>query len=149
MALSYHTKWLIAWTKEWFYLKNDLSKREDIKDFIQNPIRVSLGYKRTICYTNFEAQASIIAFNVVCVHIGTRDLVQEHLAFNTRPLRAEWDMPEAKEEDASKIEPGLVRLRCKYKFETQFEEPSDELLDVIKDKCNEILGNYSKKRSKH
>lgn len=36
-------------------------------------------------------------------------------------------------------------LRYKYKLEAQFEKPYDEWLDAIKDKCNEILGNYSKK----
>jgi hypothetical protein len=77
-----------------------------------------------------------------------RDLVQEHLAFNTWPLRATWDMLEMKDEDALEAEPGLVRLRYKYKFEAQFEEPCDECLDVIKDKCNKILGNYSKKEAK-
>ena len=40
-------------------------------------------------------------------------------------LRAEWDMHEMKEEDASEIEPGLVRLRYKYRFEDEFGEPSD------------------------
>jgi hypothetical protein len=41
-------------------------------------------------------------------------------------LRVEWDMHEMKEEDASEIEPGLVRLRYKYKFEAQFKERCDE-----------------------
>jgi hypothetical protein len=31
-----------------------------------------------------------------------RDLLQEHLAFNTWPLRAEWSMPEMKEEEFQK-----------------------------------------------
>lgn len=74
-----------------------------------------------------------------------RDLVQEHLAFNTWPQRAEWDMPEMTDKDASKIEPSLFRLRYKYKFETQFGEPCDEWLVAIEEKCNKILGNYSKK----
>jgi hypothetical protein len=46
-----------------------------------------------------------------------RDLVQEYLAFNTWPLRAKWDMPEMTEKDASEVEPGLIMLRHKYKFE--------------------------------
>jgi hypothetical protein len=45
---------------------------------------------------------------------------------------------------ASDAEPGLVRLRYKYKFEDEFGEPSDGWLDYVEAKCNEILGNYSK-----
>jgi Trm5-related predicted tRNA methylase len=48
------------------------------------------------------------------------------------------------EKDASDVEPGLVRLCYKYKFEDEFREPSDGWLDYIEAKCNEILGNYSK-----
>jgi hypothetical protein len=33
-----------------------------------------------------EAQAALVAFNIVCSYIGTRDLIQEHLAFNVWPL---------------------------------------------------------------
>jgi hypothetical protein len=63
---------------------------------------------------------------------------------DTWPLRAEWNMPEMKE-DASKIEPGLVRLWYRYNFENKFGEPCDEWLEAIEEKCNEILGNYSEK----
>jgi hypothetical protein len=52
------------------------------------------------------------------------------------------------EKDASKAEPRLIRLRYNYKFKTEFREPCDEWLDAIEDKCNEILGNYSKKEAK-
>jgi hypothetical protein len=93
-ALAYRSKWLNEWANERFYMKNDLKERVDIKDIIQTPIHTIFGYKRPICYINFEAQASIVAFNVVCTHIGMRNLVQEHLAFNILPLRAEWSMPE-------------------------------------------------------
>jgi hypothetical protein len=48
------------------------------------------------------------------------------------------------EKDASNIDPGLIRLRYKCKFEDEFGEPSDGWLDYIEAKCNEIFGNYSK-----
>lgn len=35
------------------------------------------------------------------------------------------------EKDASKKEPGLVRLHYKYKFEAEFGEPCDERLEAI------------------
>ena len=53
-------------------------------------------------------------------------------------------MPKMSENDASNAEPGLVRLRYKYKYEDECGEPSDGWLDYIEAKCNEILGNYSK-----
>ena len=102
LALTYRSKWPNEWAEKWFYMANDLKERDDIKDIIQTPIHTSFGYKRLTCYINFKAQSSIVAFNDVFTHIGMTDLVQEHLAFNTWPLRAEWSMPEMTEKDASK-----------------------------------------------
>jgi hypothetical protein len=65
-------------------------------------------------------------------------------AFKTWSLAIEWEMPKMSENDASDAEPGLVRLRYKYKFEDEFGEPSGKWLDYVEAKCNEILGNYSK-----
>jgi hypothetical protein len=67
-------------------MKNDLNKGDMIicdSFYMVLPVHPNFGFKRPTCYINFEAHVSIIAFNVVCTHIGTRDLVQEHLAFNT------------------------------------------------------------------
>jgi hypothetical protein len=61
----------------------------DILRIIQYPIATNFGFKKPTCYVNFEAQASIVAFNAVSTFIGTRDLVQEYLAFKTWPLAAE------------------------------------------------------------
>jgi hypothetical protein len=60
------------------------------------------------------------------------------------PFVAEWDMPKVSEGDSLDAEPGLIRLRCKYRFEDKFGEPSDGWLDYVEAKCNEILGNFSK-----
>jgi hypothetical protein len=57
---------------------------------------------------------------------------------------AEWEMPKMSKKDALDMEPGLIRLRYKYKFEDEFVEPYDRWLDYIEAKCNEILGNYRK-----
>jgi hypothetical protein len=40
----------------------------------------------------------------------------------------------------------LVRLPYRFKFEKQFKEPCQEWLEMIETMCNEILGNYTKKR---
>jgi hypothetical protein len=73
-------------------MKNDLNERADIKGIIQTPIATCFVYKKPTCYINFEAQAAIDAYNVLCTHIGIRDLVQVFLAFKTWPLGAEWVM---------------------------------------------------------
>jgi hypothetical protein len=62
----------------------------------------------------------MVAFNIVCTHIGTRDLVQEFLAFKTWPLAVEWEMRKMSEGDASDAELGLVRLCYKYIFKDEF-----------------------------
>jgi hypothetical protein len=76
LALAYRSKWPNEWAKKWFYMKNDLTARADIRGIIQTPIVTCFGYKKPTCYINFETRASIVAFNVVNTHIGTRDLVQ-------------------------------------------------------------------------
>jgi hypothetical protein len=37
-VLTFQKRWPRAWMEEWFYVKNDLVKREDIKGIIQRPI---------------------------------------------------------------------------------------------------------------
>jgi hypothetical protein len=66
LALAYRSKW----AKEWFYMKNDLTARADISGIIQSPIVTSFGFKKPTCYVNFEAQAAIVAFNVVSTYIS-------------------------------------------------------------------------------
>jgi hypothetical protein len=125
-------------------MKNDLTTRVDIKGITQTPTITSFIYKKPKCYINFEAQASIVALNAICTHIGIRDLLQKILGFQTWPLMVEWEMSKMSEKDTSDAEPRLVRLCYKYKFENEFGEPSDWWLDYVEAKCNEILDNYSK-----
>jgi hypothetical protein len=56
-------------------------------------------------------------------------------------------MSKVSEGDASDAEPGLVRLRYKYRFEDEFGEPSDGWLDYVEARCNEIPGIYSKSKA--
>jgi hypothetical protein len=67
--------------KQWFYVKNDLSEREDVKGIIQHPIRSRFGIRRPSTACGNEARACLMAFNKVCTYIGTRDLVHEHIAY--------------------------------------------------------------------
>jgi hypothetical protein len=41
----------------------------------------------------------------------------------------------------------LVQLPYRFKFEKQFKEPYQEWLEMIETMCNEILGNYTKKKT--
>jgi hypothetical protein len=59
----------------------------------------------------------MVTFNVVCTYIGTRDLVQEFLAFKIWPLRAGLKIPKMSKNDTLSAKPSLVRLGYKYKFE--------------------------------
>jgi hypothetical protein len=43
---TFRKRWPRAWMEEWFYVKNDLKKREDIKEIIQRPIWSCFGLRR-------------------------------------------------------------------------------------------------------
>jgi cell fate regulator YaaT (PSP1 superfamily) len=38
-------------------MKVDLKEKEDMKNLIQNPIKIAFEVKRLVCYMDFEAQA--------------------------------------------------------------------------------------------
>jgi hypothetical protein len=86
--------------------------------------------------------AALGEFKIIAEHIGTRDLVQEFLAFRVFPTMKEWTMLKLKGE---KKKGELVRLPYHYKFKKYFKVPCQEWLDTIEILSNEILGNYSKK----
>jgi hypothetical protein len=64
------------------------------------------------------------AFGVVCSFIGTRDLIQDHIAFRVWPLAEKWEMP--KETVSKPNEGGLVRLKFTFKYGDKFVEPDDD-----------------------
>jgi hypothetical protein len=82
------------------------------------------------------------AFGIVCSFIGTRDLVQEHIAFKVWPLVEKWEMP--KETINKSDEGGLVRLKYTFRYEGKFVEPDDDWLKCIEATSDELLGPYSK-----
>jgi hypothetical protein len=88
------------------------------------------------------SQIALGEIQVIAEHIGTRDLVQEFLAFRVFPTLKEF-MPKLKGEKKKRE---LVWLPYYYKFKKHFKVPCQEWLDTIEIMCNEILGNYSKKR---
>ena len=88
------------------------------------------------------SQIALAEFRVIADHFGTRDLVQEFLAFRVFPALKEWEMPKL---EGEKKKGELIRLPYHYKFKKHFKVPCQEWLDTIEVMCNEILRNYSKK----
>ena len=43
---TFRKRWPEAWMEEWFYVKNDLKAREDIKEIIMRPIWSRFGLRR-------------------------------------------------------------------------------------------------------
>jgi hypothetical protein len=140
-VVSYCTKWPTGWKIEWFYVKID-EKKENL---VQSPLKLTFGLTRPQCNMTPGAPCSdaVHEFRIVSENIGTRDLVQEYLANRVFPTLREWGMPKLERE---KKENELVRLPYHFKFKKQFKEPCEEWLDMIETMCNEILGNYTKKK---
>jgi hypothetical protein len=139
---TFRKRWPGDWMSEWFYVKNDLKTREDIKDIIMRPIWQRFGLRRPKVEMNEAAEECQRAFGVVCSFIGTRDLIQEHIAFRIWPLVEKWEMP--KETVKEPDEGGLVRLKYTLKYGDKFVEPDDDWLKSIEAISDELLGVYSK-----
>jgi hypothetical protein len=127
--------------QKWFYVKNDLSEREDIKGIIQRPICSRFGIRRPSTALGNDIQACQAAFNTVCTYIGTTDLVQEHITYRVWPHANGWEMP--KETAAGPSQGGLIYLKYTFKYRSQFDEPNDDWLDAIEATSDELLGAYS------
>jgi hypothetical protein len=128
--------------EEWFYVKNDLKAREDIKEIIMRPIWSRFGLRKPKVEIDEAAEACQRAFSTVCSFIGTRDLLQEHIAYKIWPLIDSWEMP--KETITNPSEGGLVRLKYTFRFGDKFVEPDDDWLKCIENTSDELLGAYSK-----
>jgi hypothetical protein len=128
--------------EEWFYVKNDLKAREDINEIIMCPIWSRFGLQRPKVEIDDAAEACQKAFSTVCSFIGTRDLIQEHIAFRVWPLVESWEM--RKETIVDTGEGNLVRLKYTFRFGDKFDEPNDDWLKCIEATSDELLGAYSK-----
>jgi hypothetical protein len=93
-VISYRSKWPAGWKSEWFYVKVD----EDKEMLVQSPLELIFGETRPQCNMTpgSPSQIALAEFRVIADHIGTRDLVQEFLAFRVFPTLKEWDMPKLK-----------------------------------------------------
>jgi hypothetical protein len=121
---TFRKRWPEAWMEEWFYVKNDLKAREDIKEIIQCPIWSRFGLRRPKVEIDDAVEACQRAFRTMCAFIGTRDLIQEHISFRVWPLVESWDM--LKETTTDSSDGGLVRLKYTFRFREKFDEPNDD-----------------------
>jgi hypothetical protein len=128
--------------EEWFYVKNDLKTREDIKELIMCPIWSRFGLRRPKVEIDDAGEACQKVFSTVCPFIGTRDLIQEHIAFRVWPLVESWEIP--KETITNSSEGDLVRLKYTFRFGDKFDEPNNDWLKCIEATSDELLGAYSK-----
>jgi hypothetical protein len=128
--------------EEWFYVKNDLKAREDIKEVIMRPIWSRFGLRRPKVEIDDDVEAYQKAFGTVCFFIGTRDLIQEHIAFRVWPLVENCGM--SKETVTKSSEGELVRLKYTFRYGDKFDEPNDDWLKCIEVTSDELLGPYSK-----
>jgi hypothetical protein len=78
----------------------------------------------------------------VCTFIGTRDLVQEHIAYRVWSLVSDWEMP--KEAAAGSSQGGMVFLKYTFRYGGEFDEPDDEWLSSIDATSDELLGAYTR-----
>jgi hypothetical protein len=139
---TFRKRWPGEWMKEWFYVKNNLKVREDIKDIIMRPIWQRFGLRKPKVEMDEAAEECQRAFSVVCSFIGTRDLMQEHVAFRVWPLADNWEMPKETVKEAD--EGGLIKLKYTFKYGDKFVEPDDDWLKSIENVSDELLGAYSK-----
>jgi hypothetical protein len=86
-VISYRTKWPAGWKTEWFYVKVDEKKEK----LVQSPLELIFGETRPRCDMKPDSpcQIALGEFRVIAEHIGTRDLVQELLAFKVFPTLKE------------------------------------------------------------
>jgi hypothetical protein len=123
-------------------VKNDLKAREDIKEIIMCPIWQCFGLRKPKVEIDEAAEGCRRAFGTVCSFIGTRDLIQEHIAFRVWPLVEKWEMPM---ETVTKTGEGeLVRLKYTFRYEGKFVKSDDDWLKCIKARSDELVGPYSR-----
>jgi hypothetical protein len=139
---TFQKRWPGAWMEEWFYVKNNLIEREDIKGIIQCPIWSHFGIRGPATALGNEIETCQGTFTTVCTFIGTRDLVQEHFAYRVWPIVNDWEMP--KEATARSSQGDLVYLKYTFRYRDQFDEPNDDLLSCVEATSDELLVAYTR-----
>lgn len=116
----------------------DSKQRKDFKGMPMSPLKISFGLKQLMCELSEAAEECFKAFDVVVKRIGSRDLIQEALAYNIYPTQTGWKLPkEVKSKDGE-----LITLAFDFKEQSSYKTPSAGWLRLIEEKCNEICRNY-------
>jgi hypothetical protein len=139
---TFRKRWPGTWMEEWFYVKNNLVEREDIKGIIQRPIWSRFSIRRPATSLGNDIEACQKAFNSVCTFIGTRDIVQEQIAYRVWPLMNDWETP--KETAAGSSQGGLVYLKYTFRYRDQFDEPNNDWMNYVEATSDELLGAYTR-----
>jgi hypothetical protein len=139
---TFQKRWPGAWMEEWFYVKSNIVEREDIKGIIQRPIWSRFGIRRPATALGNEIETCQRSFNTVCTFIGTRDLVQEHIAYKVWPLVSDWEKP--KKSVVGSSQGSLVYLKYTFRYRGEFDEPNDEWLNCIEATSDELLRDYTR-----
>jgi hypothetical protein len=139
---TFQKRWPGAWMEEWFYVKSNIVEREDIKGIIQRPIWSRFGIRRPATALGNEIETCQRSFNTVCTFIGTRDLVQEHIAYKVWPLVSGWEKP--KKSVVGSSQGSLVYLKYTFRYRGEFDEPNDEWLNCIEATSDELLRDYTR-----
>jgi hypothetical protein len=108
------------------------------------PIWSRFGLRKPKVEIDEAAKACRRVFSTICSFIGTRDLVQEHVAYRIWPLIDSWEI--LKETITNPSEGGLVRLKYTFRFGDQFAEPDDDWLKCVENTSDELHGTYSKSK---
>jgi hypothetical protein len=71
---------------------------EEKEKLVQSPLELIFRETRPRCdmTPGSPSQVALAEFRVIADHIGTRDLLQEFLAFRVFPTLKEWEMPKLK-----------------------------------------------------
>jgi hypothetical protein len=109
---------------------------------VLRPIWSRFGIRRPATALGNDTEACQKAFNNVCAFIGTRDLVQEHIAYRVWPLVDSWEM--LKETAAGSSQGVLVYLKYTFRYRDQFDEPNDDWLKCVEVTSDELLEAYTR-----
>jgi hypothetical protein len=139
---TFRKRWPGSRMEEWFYVENNLIEREDIKGIIQCPIWSRFDLRRPTMAIENDVEACQKAFSNVYAFIGTRDLIQEHIAYRVWPLVDKWEM--SKETAAGSSQGGLICLKYTFRYRDRFDEPNDGWLKCIEATSDELLGAYTR-----
>jgi hypothetical protein len=73
LVIGYRTKWHTGWTSEWFYVKADKKKREQIMNMVMSPLKLSFGMTRPLCFMKIGSpcQVAEVQFRVMAEQIST------------------------------------------------------------------------------